>query len=332
MAGDGSLAGLAPGAVLPLEADHQRVDPRADAQQRHLVAGGRARPCSTAMAIVIGKATEPVLPRNSSVVKSRAGSSPSAVEHPLAMARADLMAKRPIDLVAVPADFGQKGGKRFGAGGDAGLEQPLGVGPHQGTHAIGHGFVLPAAAELVELGVRPGGRGQDSVLGAAQPPIDQQHGATGRADGQTGHGQLDVVARQRQIAVQPIDRRFDQLPAALAADDQAGADLPQLDHVGHGQHSVEDAQAGVREVEDLALRRQPQPVMHAAGGGRFEMIAADRGVDQRPDVAPIDARAASSSFAAFDALRLGSVPTGQNRRSRMPVISSSRPAGSRSRS
>ena len=35
------------------------------------------------------------------------------------------------------------------------------------------------------------------------------------------------------VVVEPVDGVLDERPAALRADDQAGADLAQLDHVGH---------------------------------------------------------------------------------------------------
>ena len=72
--------------------------------------------------------------------------------------------------------------------------------------------------------------------------------------------------------------------------------------------------------------------MNAAGGGRLEVVAADRAVDQGADLAACRSRPARIAFSAVSTLfSPGSMPGGQNRRSRMPVISSSRPSGSRSR-
>ena len=103
-------------------------------------------------------------------------------------------------------------------------------------------------------------------------------------------------------------------PAALGADDEAGADLAQLDHVGHLHHAVENAQAGVRNVVDQAFLRQAEAMVNAAGRGRLEIVAADRGVHQCADVAPVEARAIASASAALSTLfSLGSVPAGQNR-------------------
>ena len=58
-------------------------------------------------------------------------------------------------------------GKGFGAGRDACLEQSLGIGVHQQAHAVGYGFVLPTAAEVVKFGCLPSGRCEDSVLRTA---------------------------------------------------------------------------------------------------------------------------------------------------------------------
>ena len=82
------------------------------------------------------------------------------------------------------------------------------------------------------------------------------------------------------IAVQLRDRVLDQLAAAFGADDDAGANLAQLDHVGDLDDAVEQAEAGVGDVVNHRLARQAEAVMHAAGGGRLEKIAADRAVNQ----------------------------------------------------
>ena len=119
--------------------------------------------------------------------------------------------------------------------------------------------------------------------------------------------------------------------AALGAHDQAGADLPQLDHVGHLDHAVEQPQAGVGDVVDHAVRGQAEAMMDAAGRGRLEEVAADRAVDQGADVPPVDPGGRDAFSAVSMLCSLGSVPGGQNRRWRMPVINSSRPSGSRSR-
>ena len=129
-----------------------------------------------------------------------------------------------------------------------------------------------------------------------------------------------------------LDRRFDQLPAALRAHDQAGADLPQLDHVGHLEHAVEQSQAGVRHVVDGAFGRQAEPMMHAAGGGRLEEIAADGAVDQGADVPPVDAGGPNAFSAVSALLVLGQrARRARNAARPMPDISSSRPSGSRNR-
>ena len=43
-------------------------------------------------------------------------------------------------------------------------------------------------------------------------------------------------------------------------------------------------------------------MMDAAGGGRFEAIAADRAVNQRPDMSPIETRREQGLFGRLDAL------------------------------
>jgi len=127
------------------------------------------------------------------------------------------------------------------------------------------------------------------------------------------------------------DRVLDQHSAALGSDHQARLDLAQLDHVGHLEHAGEQAEARVGDVVDEAVAGQAEPVVDEAGGGRFEEIAADRAVDDRPEQPAINSRLGDGPLGRFDAFSLGRMPGGQNRRWRMPVMSSSRPSGSRSR-
>ena len=77
------------------------------------------------------------------------------------------------------------------------------------------------------------------------------------------------------IGVELLDRGLDQRPAALGADDHPGADLAQLDPVGHLDHAVKQTEARVGDVVEDALPGQSELVLHAGGRGRFEIIAAN---------------------------------------------------------
>ena len=85
-----------------------------------------------------------------------------------------------------------------------------------------------------------------------------------------------------------LDHGVVDLAGRLAGDDHAGPHLAQLDAVGDLDDAVEDAEAGVAQVENRvglgAERRR-----HPAGRGRLELLPAHGRVDQhfqvlRPDV------------------------------------------------
>ncbi len=98
---------------------------------------------------------------------------------------------------------------------------------------------------------------------------------------------------------------LDQLPAALGAHDQTGSDLPQLNHIGDLNHAVEQAEAGIRDVVNHALRRESQQVMHAARRGRFQMIPTDTAVNQCSNVGAVDPHCLDGFVATLNALVAG---------------------------
>src|SRR5690606_24597546 len=75
----------------------------------------------------------------------------------------------------------------------------------------------------------------------------------------------------------------------LAVDDQGVVDLAALDHAAGDVHAVDEGQAGVGDVEVLAGVGEAEVAGDDAGRGRFEVVAADRGVDQQPDLVRVDA-------------------------------------------
>ena len=155
------------------------------------------------------------------------------------------------------------------------------------------------------VAIRADRAAQQPVAAAAVAAVYQQHGRTARADGQRGECRLDVLARQAGVGVQVADGRFHQVAAALCAHDESGADLPQLDHVGHLDHAIEQSQAGVRHVVYDAFRRQAEAMMDLAGRGRLEKVAADRAVNQRAHLPPVDSGRCEGLFGRLCALIAG---------------------------
>jgi hypothetical protein len=126
----------------------------------------------------------------------------------------------------------------------------------------------------------------------AEGAVGQDHGPGRRA---AGHGR-DPGLEKLHVALMEhaVDHRVDDLARALAADHHAGTDLPELDAVGNFDHAVEHAEAGVAEVVNVSAAAQA--VTHfaqlpgdMAGGGRFEVLAANPGVDQSPDFSGLHA-------------------------------------------
>src|SRR5690606_5968252 len=75
----------------------------------------------------------------------------------------------------------------------------------------------------------------------------------------------------------------------FAVDDQRVVDLAALDHAAGDVHAVEEGQAGVGDVEVLALVAETEVAADDRGRGRLEVVAADRGVDQQADLVRVDA-------------------------------------------
>ena len=148
--------------------------------------------------------------------------------------------------------------------------------------------------------------------------------AAPRADGQRREGRLEFRLRGRALREQQLERRLDQRAAVLAGDDQPSIDVTELDLAGDGLHRVDEAQARVRD-QGRAGRRELESGVHDRGRRRFEEVAAHRGVDQRTDPLARDAAALERELARRRSDRTRPRAARKKRRSRMPVISSSRP-------
>ena len=134
--------------------------------------------------------------------------------------------------------------------------------------------------------------------------------------------------RESGVGVQLADRVFDQCPPALGPHHHGRPNLPQFDHVRRLHHAVEQPQTGVRYVVNRApsqavpgddARRRPSPARENRGTPTHESKPQSLRDRCPPPSAPF-----SPDSTLFS---LGSIPRGQNRRSRMPVISSNRPCG-----
>ena len=146
---------------------------------------GVSRPCSMPSAIVIGKATEPVLPRVSTVAKSISGSSPSVSNSswrwamPTWWQNVRSMSSRSQPVAA------RNSVERFGAGGHALPHQLFAVGLHER-------FEAAAVAQFVLARVAADHRRREAIAGLAQLLVAQHDRDAGGADGERGHGVLHV--------------------------------------------------------------------------------------------------------------------------------------------
>jgi hypothetical protein len=111
----------------------------------------------------------------------------------------------------------------------------------------------------------------------------------------------------------------------FAGHDDAGLDLPELDHVRDRQHAGEETEARVADVEVQTVRLEPEVAVHEARDGRLDEVLADRRADEHVDAPAVDLRFASARSAARVATSLGCTPGSQNRRARIPVMASRNP-------
>ncbi len=182
----------------------------------------------------------------------------------------------------------------------AALQQGLGVGEHP---------VGAADAQVVEA--RRGTRhpAQDAVaLGVLVGRAEHRRGGAGpeRQGGELGH---EVVAAD-VVAQQPLDGGVLDVVGVLAVDDDGVAHLARLDH-GRGQaHAVDEAEAGVGDVEVHGGRRQPEAVVQAHRDRRLQVLARHGRVDEQPDVGGVDAGGVQRLVAGGDGRGVGVLPRG----------------------
>ena len=120
--------------------------------------------------------------------------------------------------------------------------------------------------------------------------------------------------------LQPADGRVVDAPGVLTVDHQRVVDLPALQHRGGELHAVDEAEAGVRDVEVLARAGQAERVVHGDGGRRLQVGPTDRGVDQQADVAGVGhRRPPSPSRRPSPRRRRRWCPSFHQRRSWMPA-------------
>ena len=147
---------------------------------------------------------------------------------------------------AVQPISAKKLGKRLAGGRDALAHQRLRIGFHQHAGPAAGRVGVIALAKFAMFGRRPQNAAQQPVARPTQRPIAQHNRRAAGADGQRGERRFDVPPRERNVRVQQINGCIHQGTAVFGADDHAGANLPQLDHVGHLDHAVQQAETGVR--------------------------------------------------------------------------------------
>ena len=162
---------------------------------------------------------------------------------------------------------------------DAGLEQPLAVGAH---------LAQVADAEAVVLGAGPADAADDPV--ALRMPVGpaEHHGRRSGTESQRGELGADVVGGG-VVGGQPLQRGFLGLPRPFGVHEQGVVRLAGVDH-GAGQlDAVDEAEAGVGQIEVQTAGRQPELVVHHDCGGGLQVISADRRVDHHADLGGRDA-------------------------------------------
>ena len=145
------------------------------------------------------------------------------------------------------------------------------------------------------LRLRIGIAAEQSLARLGFAAVGQDHGDRARAEGKG----RQVFAHGPHVG-RVVDQALDglELPIADAFGryDERGVDLAQLDHVGDDGHTVQKAETGVAQVKVARRRRQTEVAVDNDGRRRFEIVAAHGGVDQKLDLAAIDARVGERFF------------------------------------
>ena len=197
--------------------------------------------------------------------------------HQARVHRADLVDDVPADVL-VPAEVVGRLGPRLAGEREPALEQRLRVGRH---------LLEVADADLVVLGRRARDAADEAVRVGRLVEAAEHHRGGARAERQARELLVDVLRHLRRL-LQPLDRRLVRVPRALAVDDQGVGDLAGVDRRRGEVDRVDEAEARVAEVEVEAAGRKAEVVMDGAGDRRLEVVAADRGVDEHPDLGAVD--------------------------------------------
>ena len=166
------------------------------------------------------------------------------------------------------------------AEGHARVEQALGVGEHR--------LQVPDAQPVVLAG-RPHRPAQEPVPVRVLVRAPEHHRRRAGPEGQGGELGQHVLPGGVG-AGQPVEGDLVGVPGALPVHHQRVVDAPGVDHRGGQLHAVEEAEAGVGQIEVHAGRRQVEHRVHGHRGGRLEVRPAHRGVDEQADLARVDAR------------------------------------------
>src|SRR5690606_29700165 len=186
---------------------------------------------------------------------------------------ADLVDDELVDLVHRPAQRLAGGLEGLGGQLDAFDQQQAGVGDHA---------VQVAHAQLVPLVGRAGHAALVARRVGHQLGAGQHHGGGAGTGGQRGElvAQLLGGDVRGHHALQGL---FIDQVGAFAVDDQRVVDVAAFDHARGHVHAVDEGQAGIGDVEGDAVVADAQVAGNDGGGGRLQVVAADRGVDQQAD-------------------------------------------------
>src|SRR5262245_51770734 len=116
------------------------------------------------------------------------------------------------------------------------------------------------------------------------PPLLAPKRAIGHQDrdrtGPAGE-RRDRIAKalRRRLLVEPPDLDIVDFPGRLARDDEPRAALAQLDAIGNVHDAVQHTEAGVADIEHKGAGTNADAGGDTAGGGGFELLAANACVD-----------------------------------------------------
>ena len=121
------------------------------------------------------------------------------------------------------------------------------------------------------------------MTSAAEPAITEHDGSGTGTDCQGRKCRFDRLTCESLVGEQTIDGSFDEVTTGLGTDNDTGSYSSHFDLIGDQEHSVEQPETGVADIEDEAVIGKAGSGVHSGCCGRFHSITADGAMNEGTD-------------------------------------------------